>query len=64
MWGLSESVYRERSAKVVRDCHFSAKQVFSDEQQAIIDKTPLKQKNDLPFVERLYTCQRNAMLGR
>jgi hypothetical protein len=64
MWGLSESVYRERSAKVGRDCRFSAKQVFSDEQQAIIDKTPLKQKNDLPFVERLYTCQRNAMLGR
>jgi hypothetical protein len=64
MWGLSESVYRERSAKVVRDCRFSEKQVFSDEQQAIIDKTPLKQKNDLPFVERLYACQRNAMLGR
>jgi len=58
MWELSESVYRERWAKVARDCQ------VSDEELAILEKTPIKQKNDLPFVERVFTCRRNTMLGR
>jgi hypothetical protein len=63
MWGLSESVYRERQAKV-SNCRFSTFQTFSDEQLAILDKTPTKQRNALPFVERAYECERNTMLGR
>jgi len=58
MWGLSESVYREREAKKVTSCRFSV------EQQAILEKTPIEQRNTLPFVEQIYECQRNIMLGR
>ena len=64
MWGLSVSVYRERWAKVQRDCFLSPKQAFSDEESAILKKTPLKQQDDLPFVVRVLTCKRNTMLGR
>ena len=64
MWGLSESVYRDREAKWVKSCRVSPTQAFSAEQQAILDKTPIKQRNTLPFVEQLNECKRNIMLGR
>jgi hypothetical protein len=38
MWGLSVSVYRERWAKVQRDCFLSPKQAFSDEESAIFEE--------------------------
>jgi hypothetical protein len=63
-WGLNEQVWSERTAKVQKFCRFSPAQVYSSEELATLNKTPEKQRWELPFVQRVVSCQRTIMLDR
>jgi len=63
-WGLSEGVYLERYAKSKKECWFSDKEQFSEEEKQSLDKTPYKLRLDHPFAVRLETCTRRIMVGR
>ena len=58
MWGLSLELYRSRWAMVNSRCG------LSDIQKQILNSTPRKDRNSLPFLAELYACQVNTMLGR
>ena len=60
MWGLSEPVYEERLEQSKRICGDG----LSDEEALVVEKVPLKQKHDHPFVIKFWACTRNVMLGR
>ena len=63
-WGLSERVYHERYAKSKKECSFSDKERFSEEERETFAKTPYKLRLDHPFAIRFETCTRNIMRGR
>jgi hypothetical protein len=63
-WGLSERVYHERNDKAQKECWFTNKQEYSDNEDATLKRTPRKLRDNLPFVVRLESCQRTIMLGR
>lgn len=63
-WGLSEGAYRERWANVVKECRFSDKSPWNDEDNVTFKSTPLKLRSELPFVLHWEACKRNIMVGR
>ena len=56
-WGLSEEVYRERSAKI-KACE------LGHDDRRIVQALPPGQRRDHPFVLRHEACQQKIMLGR
>jgi hypothetical protein len=64
IWGLSESVFRERKAKAEKVCWFSDKQEYSDEEEATLSVIPLTSRWEHPIVIHHETCERNIMMGR
>ncbi len=56
-WGLSEEVYRERSAKI-KACE------LGQDDRRVVQALPPGQRRDHPFVLKHEACQRKIMLGR
>jgi hypothetical protein len=63
-WGLSERVYVQRYERAKRECQFSEKERFNDEETRIFYDTPHKKRLDLPFFVQYQTCMRNIMHGQ